>query len=480
MMKGFILCLLAFAVLCSAAPMDHLISALPGLVNSSGVKFRQFAGYVTVDESHGRKLFYWFVESQRNPSQDPLVLWMNGGPGSSSLIGFFMEHGPFRARSDGNIEIYPQSWNNVANVLYVEAPAGVGFSTSNNKSDYDTDDQKTAADNYVFLKNWFELFPEYKKHELYLAGESYAGHYIPTLVHEILVRDTEKSLNVCGLMLGDPLTNQDSFLPFLPGQDAWAYMGFFFHHGLISQESYELAFKECDFATSMMDCSGNYSSKSDECWNAIFTAIAELPDPLDYYNIDAEVCESDGLSRLQYTAQWSGITRFAMNKMMKAPKARIPQPVTYEQNNKVDPCLENYIPLYLNRDEVQKAIHADKMKWKQSGGIHYGTIDDNMIPIYHEIFNNPRTSSWRILVYSGDFDVVVPFLSTQRWVRCLGRPVTKPWHSWMIGKQVGGNIIEYDRISFLTIKGSGHTVPYYTPDKGLAFFQLWIDKQDFY
>jgi len=107
-------------------------------------------------------------------------------------------------------------------------------------------------------------------------------------------------------------------------------------------------------------------------------------------------------------------------------------------------------------------------------------MNDNMIPVYEEILNNPRTSSWRILVYSGDFDLVVPFQSTQRWIRCLGRPVVKPWHSWMIGKQVGGNVIEYDRISFLTIKGSGHMVPYYTPDKGYAFFQLWIDKQPFY
>jgi len=478
-------CLLAVvAVFCNAAPAEHQITALPGLVNSSGVKFRQYAGYVTVDESHKRKLFYWFVESQRNPAEDPLVLWMNGGPGSSSLIGFFTEHGPFRVRSDGNIEIYPQSWNNVANVLYVEAPAGVGFSNSQDQSDYNTDDQKTAADNYVFLQNWLDLFPEYRKHDLYLTGESYAGHYIPTLVHELLQKDTGNTLNVCGILLGDPATHQDWFLRSMPGEDAWPYMGFLFHHALISQGSYEKAFEECQYGAYMPDCSANYSVKTEACRNAIAAAIKELPGSIDVYDIDAEVCVKNGyegaINRLKHTAQWSGISRLAMDNLMAQAELKGTPSVRYEQNNRVDPCLEDYIPLYLNRDEVQKAIHADKTVWKSFGDIHYGTMNDNMIPVYEEILNNPRTTSWRILVYSGDFDLVVPFESTQRWIRCLGRPVTKPWHSWMIGKQVGGNVIEYDRISFLTIKGTGHMVPYYTPDKGFAFFQKWIDKEPFY
>jgi len=478
--------LFAIVALCNAAPSEHLITALPGLVNSTGVKFRQYAGYVVVDQSHNRKLFYWFVESQRNPAEDPVVLWMNGGPGSSSMLGFFSEHGPFRVRKDGNIEPYAQSWNRVANVLYVEAPAGVGFSKSDNKDDYNTDDQKTAADNYVFLQKWFELFPEYKKHDLYLTGESYAGHYIPTLVHEILQKDTAKSLNVCGFLLGDPVTNQDGFMPFMPCEDSWPYMSFLFHHGLISQGTYEVAFKECNYNSYVPDCKASFTNKTDACWNAIFDAMGEIPDPIDLYDIDAEVCVENGyqdaVDRLEHTAKWSTISRFVANKLKKKAQLEtvLPETIRYEQNNRVDPCLTNYIPSYLNRADVQKAIHVDKTTWKSMGPIQYGTTEDSMLPIYEEVFNNPRAASWRILIYSGDFDVTVPFEATQRWVRCLGRPVTKPWHSWMVGKQVGGNIIEYDRISFLTVKGAGHMVPYYTPDKGFTFFQKWIDKEAFY
>jgi serine carboxypeptidase-like clade 2 len=70
----------------------------------------------------------------------------------------------------------------VANVIFLESPTGVGFSYSNTSSDYDkTGDARTAADSYIFLLHWLERFPEYKGRDFYIAGESYAGHYIPEL-----------------------------------------------------------------------------------------------------------------------------------------------------------------------------------------------------------------------------------------------------------------------------------------------------------
>lgn len=76
--------------------------------------------------------------------------------------------------------------NAVANVIFLESPAGVGFSYSNKSSDYVTGDERTAADNYIFLLNWLERFPEYKTRDFFIAGESYAGHYVPQLAQLIL------------------------------------------------------------------------------------------------------------------------------------------------------------------------------------------------------------------------------------------------------------------------------------------------------
>ncbi|KAF8695161.1 hypothetical protein HU200_037772 [Digitaria exilis] len=118
------------------------IEALPG--QPEGIDFDQYGGYVTVDEKNGRALFYYFVEAPQDASSKPLLLWLNG----------------------------------VANVIFLESPAGVGFSYSNTSSDYEeSGDSKTAEDAFIFLVNWLERFPEYKNRAFYISGESYAGRY---------------------------------------------------------------------------------------------------------------------------------------------------------------------------------------------------------------------------------------------------------------------------------------------------------------
>lgn len=84
-----------------------------------------YAGYVDVGANH---LFFQFFESRRDPEHDPVIFWTNGGPGCSSALGLYMEHGPCRIAQDGSIERNPYSWNEVANIIYIDQPVGVGFS----------------------------------------------------------------------------------------------------------------------------------------------------------------------------------------------------------------------------------------------------------------------------------------------------------------------------------------------------------------
>ncbi len=91
-------------------------------------------------------------------------------------MGFLTEHGPFRPKNDGSgdLEYNPFAWNTMANTLYIEAPAGVGFSFSNNASDYWlVDDAKTAADNLVALRVFFDKFPHLLTQPFYITSESY-------------------------------------------------------------------------------------------------------------------------------------------------------------------------------------------------------------------------------------------------------------------------------------------------------------------
>lgn len=94
-------------------------------------------------------------------------------------MGLGTEHGPFLIDVKGKLTPNPHSWNQVANILYVEQPAGVGFSFSDTESDYDTDDQQAASDNYVLIRQFLERFPERQSNDFYIASESYGGHYMP-------------------------------------------------------------------------------------------------------------------------------------------------------------------------------------------------------------------------------------------------------------------------------------------------------------
>ncbi|XP_042483286.1 serine carboxypeptidase-like 45 isoform X2 [Macadamia integrifolia] len=188
-----------FLQLCTSAEiLDSKADKINELPGQPKVSFQQFSGYITVDEKQERALFYYFVEAETEPASKPVVLWLNGGPGCSSVgLGAFSEHGPFRPSGERN----QYSWNREANMLYLETPAGVGFSYSTNASYYTmVDDKMTAEDNLMFLRRWFVKFPEYKGRDFFITGESYAGHYVPQLALLIVqFNKKEKLFNLKGI-----------------------------------------------------------------------------------------------------------------------------------------------------------------------------------------------------------------------------------------------------------------------------------------
>jgi len=145
-----------------------------------------YAGYLHGSDSS--RLFYIFVEAEEvAPATAPVTLWLNGGPGCSSLDGFWEELGPFSVKADGTLELRPFRWNRLSNMLFIEAPVGVGLSYSLTKN-YKNDDDRTAIENSEALNHFFNLFPQFKANPFYLSGESYAGIYVPTLTEAILDR----------------------------------------------------------------------------------------------------------------------------------------------------------------------------------------------------------------------------------------------------------------------------------------------------
>ena len=225
------------------AKADYICS-LPGIADSN-INFRQFSGYLDVNTR--KHIFYWFIESENNPRTDPVIWWSNGGPGCSGLIGLLEEFGPFRVQPDSQTILRnPYSWNRLANILFVEAPVGVGFSYSDapNQDYLAWNDSQTAQDNYFSILSYFVKFPQYRTNKFYLASESYGGHYIPQLAKEIVDRNAKLNpsnvniINLKGLMIGNPYN--DFFSTEYPGNDQ-AYWG----HSLIDEPTWQGIVKYC-------------------------------------------------------------------------------------------------------------------------------------------------------------------------------------------------------------------------------------------
>lgn len=142
-----------------------------------------YSGYLNLTET--KNLHYMYSESMSDPVNDPLVIWFNGGPGCSSMLGFFQENGPWIIDDDNNATgtIYenPYPWNMRANVMWLESPSGVGFTRADDPNDWKHNDFSQGADAFAALKLFFEKFPSLLNNEIYVTGESYGGIYVPML-----------------------------------------------------------------------------------------------------------------------------------------------------------------------------------------------------------------------------------------------------------------------------------------------------------
>ncbi|XP_057866750.2 serine carboxypeptidase-like 45 [Cryptomeria japonica] len=312
-----------------ADPESDLIEKLPG--QREKVPFKQYGGYITIDEEHGRALFYYFVEAHNNATSRPLVLWLSGGPGASSLgYGAFIETGPFRLNGKV-LEQNKFSWNTEVNMLYVESPIGVGFSYSNTTSDYYLlNDTLTAGSTLLFLLNWFKKFPMFRDVNFYITRESYAGHYIPqlaTLVIDYNKKSRVTPINLKGIAIGNPLFDID--ISVNTGEFLWS-------HGLISDETYQLTQTICN--NSRLLTQKFVEQNTSEACTDVFNKVNAEIGYINRYDVTLGICLGDESSKTQLS-KLQGILSNIGKKNTKAIDG-------------VNLCAEDDILTYFNKNEV--------------------------------------------------------------------------------------------------------------------------------
>ena len=229
--------LLSYNIIIVNASERHLVNDL-----FDGLYIKEiYSGYLNTDID-GTELFYVFTPSQSSPEKDPILLWLHGGPGSSSNTGLLEEVGPvifIPYKKQPIINEY--SWNKNSNVIFIESPGGVGFSKVKDNNFFYDDEIQAISLNIAF-QNFFKIFPEYQNNTFYITGLSYSGTYIPHLVNKMFKHFDENSdaikLNLKGILIGNPYTYEDKDF-----EDSMVEFGF--SHGLISIETFEKYLKEC-------------------------------------------------------------------------------------------------------------------------------------------------------------------------------------------------------------------------------------------
>jgi len=449
-----------------------LITNLPGAPN---VTFAQYSGYIVVNDTHGRNLFFWFVESQRNPATDPLVLWLNGGPGCSSLGGLLSENGPFYANADGKtLRANPNSWNKVANVIYLESPSGVGFSTSQTKSDYTTGDYQTAQDSVIFLQKFLTLYPQFQKNPFWVTGESYGGHYVPNLAQAIVnanAANQTPKINIAGFQVGNAWTNAE--------YDNEGAVDMWYTHSLISLATYDGFYAHCNFSQIGPLKETTLKANDAECNQYQAQADKDLQ-VINIYEIYSDVClnnfENEPLRLQNMIAQASPTSAF---------KVRDPKKTTGfgDEHADPDPCIDTHMTSYLNQPAVQSAIHAVPTVWYScSPYVDYSRDDllTSMIPVYDSLLN----TNLRMLVYSGDVDGIVPTPGTKKWIQSMNMTISETWRYWLDStKQTGGYTEVYKKgtnpngLTLATVRDAGHMVPYVQGGRSFDLFSRFLFNQ---
>ncbi|PIN08548.1 Serine carboxypeptidases (lysosomal cathepsin A) [Handroanthus impetiginosus] len=425
-MKSFISLHVFFLVLIKTTSSQSIIKTLPGYPGP--LPFKLETGYISVGEDDEIQLFYYFIESERDPATDPLVLWLTGGPGCSGFSGLVIEIGPLAfdlETFDGSFPsfiINPYSWTKVASIIFIDAPVGTGFSYSTASKGYSTSDTKSVNDNYLFLRKWLLKHPEFLKNRLYVAGDSYGGKTATMVALEIA-----------------------------KGNEA----------GLQPQMLLQLAKRNCHGEYVNPD-PNNYKclyalQQFDECtkfirWPHILEprCISVSPKPNDFLS-GRLFPEDDPLDLIFLSEQ-------------ERPWCR---------NN-------NYLPtsIWANNEMVQEALHVRKgtiTNWTRCNGTLSYEYDVDSILKDHQLLSE---KGYQVLAYSGDHDLLVTYMSTLKWIRKLNLTIDDQWRPWYLGGQIAGYTEKYKNnqayITFATVKGGGHTAPEYMPKECLAMIDRWL------
>ncbi len=328
------------------------------------------------------------------------------------------------------------------------------------------------------LLDFFKKFSRFKSRDFYISGESYAGIYIPELAKKVL--DYNKNL---------PSSEKIRFKGFLVGNGvaSWKYdtnpalMDFAFTHHLISYEMRKEFNEICINHPDEAKCEELKEKIQQENLKDIniYDYLQEC-----YFPEESEMSPEEYKNSYYYMyASWA----FPQNRRKSKNKNRnflsfIEEDKPKNRKNEyAPPCMDLRASTeFLNRPEVQRALHVDPVYWTtcaESVAQHYIRDENGSLYLYPELVK----SGLKILIFSGDTDMSVPFNGNQKWIDSLNLEVKAPWRSWRHPEDdmnVAGYRQIYDGLTFVTFKGTGHMAVQWKAKEAFYMLQQYLNDKD--
>nr|XP_043633062.1 serine carboxypeptidase-like 16 [Erigeron canadensis] len=422
---------------------SSIVKYLPGY--NGQLPFTLETGYVGIGEKEEAQFFYYFVESERNPEEDPLLFYLTGGPGCSAVITFFYQIGPLSFNFDNapqniTMTVNPNSWTKFANVIFVDMPAGTGFSYATTTEASISSDSIVAKQANEFLRKFLIEHPKFLKNPLYISAISYMGIVTPIITLEVYnanERGDQPPLNIQGYILCSPLT--DKFMDFNSRVEYAHRMA------LISDDIYKSAIDSCQ---------GNYvniDGANSVCANSL-QRYQECISGLNMEDILEPLCNKSDLKPYCREYYYDFATDWANNKnVQKALNIREGTIGTWEFFNRTMHYMEG------KNDTFCYAYDIDS-----SFSYHKKLISKNC----------------RALIFSGDHDMTFPYVGIEEWINALNLKVDSSWMPFYVDSQVGGYKMSYAQkdfsLTFATVKGAGHSVAQYKPKEAMVLTERWL------
>jgi len=428
------LALLCVAVVCDDGP--YKFNTLPLL--SEPTTFAQYTGHIVVNETYNSALFYWFFESQSAPETDPLVLWMTGGPGCSSELAVFYENGPFYFQDDGQgsykVILSNYSWNRNSNIIYIDQPAGTGFSYTG-VNGYVHNEKQMAVEMYIFLQKWLQTFPEYIGRPFYLFGESYAGHYVPSVGYTILQGNQDPQnifIPLVSISVGNGMTS--------PIIQYGSYGPYAVAHAMIDKET-ALAV-QAQYAICQGILNGTRSGSPEVSCNIIISMISTAAGPFNTYDV-TKTCPPDLALCYNFT-------------------------------------LANE---YLNRKDVQQTLHVSR-KWKMCSTLVHEELAKDWWSRQDYLVPDLLSAGVGVNIYDGINGFICNFIGQEMWTNQLSWNhqsdfLAAPREIWMVDGIIAGYRQSAYNLSMITVNNAGHMVPMDQPKNAFDMFTRILTGQSF-